>query len=113
MRCLQIKHITDEAFFDSFRLDLSNAIRQVIICSPFLSSNRAIHYYPVFSSLKSRHVDISVYTKPKNEQPESLRLHFNDVQTQLKQMIGVNFYTRPGMHEKISIIDDFILWTTV
>jgi hypothetical protein len=80
-----------------------------MILSPFLSQNRAIHYYPVFHALTAREVVIDIYTRPRHEQPESLRNHYGQVELGLKRA-GAQFHVRPGMHEKVGVIDSTILW---
>jgi len=80
-----------------------------VILSPFLSGNRAAHYYPVFEALAIRKVAVAVYSRPRKEQPESLRDHYSEVERRLR-MLGTQFSARPGMHEKIAAIDGRILW---
>jgi ribosomal protein L37AE/L43A len=106
---LHIDHCSDAHFLDRFRFDLVNAAHRVVVLSPFLSNNRAFHYYPVFMSLTARGVKVDVYAKPANEQPTSLRDHYGQVELALMRA-GVRLHNRAGMHEKISIIDDQILW---
>jgi ribosomal protein L37AE/L43A len=106
---VSIAHCTGRDFLEAFRADLADATEQVAILSPFLSQNRAIHYYPVLRSLTLRQVLIDVYTKPKPEQPQSLREHFDGVERRLKDA-GVGFHMRPGMHEKVGVLDNRILW---
>jgi hypothetical protein len=60
-------------------------------------------------SLTARGVKVDVYTKPQNEQPESLREPYWQVETGLIQS-GVSVHKRPGMHEKVGIVDSHILW---
>lgn len=106
---VKISHFTDQSFLEAFRLDLTRAAHHTIILSPFLSQNRAAYYYPVLQSLAAHQVKVMVYAKPKQEQPESLRSHFDEVERSLK-LINVDFQTRPGMHEKVGVIDNEILW---
>jgi hypothetical protein len=106
---IPIAHCSDRDFLDVFRADLASGTDQVTILSPFLSQNRAIHYYPVFHSLTARQVVIEVYSRPRHQQPESLREHFGQVERGL-QRAGVQFHVRPGMHEKVGVIDSRILW---
>ena len=77
--------------------------------SPFVSKNRAACYYPILRLLVQRNIDVDIYTKPMVEQPQGLRSHFKEVESSLK-VIGIGFYIRPGMHEKIGILDDKTLW---
>ena len=106
---IPIAHCSERDFLDLFRADLAASTDQVTILSPFLSQNRAVHYYPVFHSLTARQVVVDVYSRPRYEQPESLREHFGPVEHGL-QRAGVQFHVRPGMHEKVGVIDSCILW---
>ena len=106
---VSITHCTNRDFLEAFRIDLADATKQVTILSPFLSQNRAIHYYPALRSLALRQVLTDVYTKPKLEQPQSLREHFGEVERRLKD-VGVRFHVRPGMHEKVGVLDNKVLW---
>ncbi|MBW1794345.1 MAG: hypothetical protein JRJ38_07930 [Deltaproteobacteria bacterium] len=109
MHKIAITHCSEANFLDRFRVDLAGCMHRVTILSPFLSQNRAISYYPVLHSLLLRRVVVDVYARPKNEQPETLREHYEGVARTLKR-IGVRFHVRPGMHEKVGIIDSAILW---
>jgi ssDNA-binding Zn-finger/Zn-ribbon topoisomerase 1 len=109
MSYLPISHHTDTDFLNVFRQDLITATREVLILSPFLSANRAIHYYPILRSLKQREVNIKVYSKPKAEQPRGLKHHFDQVEKQLLNL-GISLQVRQGMHEKVGILDRKILW---
>ena len=104
-----IIHCSETNFFDSFRADLIKCQEQATILSPFLSYNRAVRYYPILQSLAARDVRIDIYAKPRNEQPESLQDTFDVVERGLKRR-GTHFHVRPGMHEKIGVIDRKILW---
>jgi hypothetical protein len=106
---LSIIHSSDKGFLDSFRADLAAASKQVVILSPFLSGNRASHYYPVFEALVVRNVAVAVYARPRKEQPEGLRDHYSEVEHRLR-VLGAQFSARPGMHEKVAVIDGRILW---
>jgi hypothetical protein len=106
---ITISHFTDQSFLPAFRLDLMRAVYHIVILSPFLSRNRAAYYYPVLRSLVRHQVRVVIYAKPKQEQPESLRSHFDEVERNLK-LINIDFQTRPGMHEKVGVIDNEILW---
>jgi hypothetical protein len=46
---IPIAHCSDREFLDLFRADLASSTDQVTILSPFMSQNRAIHYYPRIS----------------------------------------------------------------
>jgi hypothetical protein len=109
MYTLKIEHCSDRIFLDRFRADLANATGEVVILSPFLSTNRAVHYYPILSILTARSVTVDVYARPQYQQPESIREHYSQVETGLNS-VGASLHTRVGMHEKIGILDKRILW---
>jgi len=106
---IPIRHCSEHSFLDLFRADMASSGDRIIILSPFLSQNRAVHYYPVLLILTNRHVSVDVYARPKSGQPESLRDHFDQVEQGLLR-IGARLHLRPGMHEKVGVIDGRILW---
>lgn len=60
-------------------------------------------------ALNARGVRVDVYARPGNQQPESLRYHYSEVEAALCRT-GAQLHPRSGMHEKIGIIDGRILW---
>jgi hypothetical protein len=108
-RTIRVSHCSEQSFLDSFRSDLAACVDHLLILSPFLSNNRALHYYPALRSLIARGVMIDVYTRPRAEQPESLREHYDEVQRNLKSL-GVQVHLRSGMHEKVGVVDGRVLW---
>ena len=109
MYTLKIEHCSDRFFLDRFRADLANASREIVILSPFLSANRAAQYYPVLSTLTARNVTVDVYARPQYQQPESIREHYSQVERGLSS-VGAFLHARVGMHEKVGILDNRILW---
>lgn len=108
-RRLVISHCSEGDFLDRFREDISSAQDEVIVLSPFLSKNKASHYYPAFAVATHRGLRVRVYARPKWEQPDSLKGHFDPVRVRLEGS-GVDFHVRPGMHEKVGVIDGQVLW---
>src|SRR5713101_7990069 len=106
---IPIAHCSEQDFHDWFRGDLTACAAWVLILSPFLSRNRVLHYYPIFYALTARQVMVEVYAKPRHEQPESLRERYGEIEHRLRDA-GVRFHVRPGMHEKLAVIDGIILW---
>jgi hypothetical protein len=106
---IPIAHCCDPEFMDRFRADLANAETAVTILSPFLSPNRAVHYYPSLAALTVRQARVEVYVRPRHEQPESLRDRYPEVERALTRA-GATVHLRPGMHEKVAAIDGRILW---
>jgi PLD-like domain len=106
---ITISHCREDTFHNRFRGDLGTASRHVLILSPFLSQNRALSYYPAMQVLRAQGVAIEVYARPRYEQPSTLLDHYDVVKGRLVSL-GIVFHERPGMHEKIGVIDDHILW---
>jgi hypothetical protein len=103
------EHFTETMFHDVFRKDLSSCRQSALILSPFVSKNRIASYFPVFLVLLARNVEINVYSRPRDGQPESLRDGYDQIIRRLKKM-GVHLRQRAEMHEKIGIFDEQILW---
>lgn len=106
---LALSHCLEDQFLDRFRADIAGAEQEVIVLSPFLSKNRASQYYAAFAATAGRAVGVTVYARPKWEQPGMLVDHFDPVKRRL-EAAGVAFSTRQGMHEKVGLIDRTILW---
>lgn len=98
----------DQDFWVSFHNDLAKAESELIIFSPYLTSDRLGKLHLKFSQLLSKGVRISIITLSPNDR---LQLKgATEVVAKLKAMnIIVKF--RDGMHEKIAIIDRKIEWS--
>ncbi|MBP1466247.1 hypothetical protein EYB53_011070 [Candidatus Chloroploca sp. M-50] len=106
---ISIRHYCERDFHARFRADLSCALQHVVVLSPFLSPHRAASYYPVLQVVRQREVMVEVYARPKHEQPDLLLGHYDRVKHRLVEL-GVAFHERPGMHEKVGVVDGHILW---
>lgn len=98
----------DIDFWVAFHNDLAKANSELIIFSPYLTSDRLGKLHLKFSQLISKGIRISVITLSPNDR---LQLKgATEVVSKLKAMnITVKF--RDGMHEKIAIIDRKIEWS--
>ena len=76
---LALSHCLEDQFLDRFRADIAGAEQEVIVLSPFLSKNRASQYYAAFAATAGRAVGVTVYARPKWEQPGMLVDHFDPV----------------------------------
>lgn len=98
----------DQDFWVAFHNDLAKANSELIIFSPYLTSERFGKLHLKFSQILSKGIKISVITLAPND-----RLQLRgaiEVVAKLKAMnIIVKF--RDGMHEKIAIIDKKIEWS--
>ncbi|MBS1754568.1 MAG: AAA family ATPase [Bacteroidetes bacterium] len=98
----------DIDFWVAFHNDLAKANSELIIFSPYLTSDRLGKLHLKFSQLLSKGIRISVITLSPNDR---LQLKgATEVVSKLKAMnITVKF--RDGMHEKIAIVDRKIEWS--
>jgi len=98
----------DQDFWVAFHNDLAKANSELIIFSPYLTSDRLGKLHLKFSQLLTKGIRISIITLSPNDR---LQLKgATEVVAKLKAMnIIVKF--RDGMHEKIAIIDRKIEWS--
>lgn len=97
-------------FYKAFLRDLSQAEREVIIESPFISVNRMELLFPVFERLLKRKVTIHIVTRDPAEHDENFRYQITDEILKCAEM-GINVVLLRGMHHrKLAIIDRSVLW---
>lgn len=99
---------TDQEFWPAFHNDLANAEKEIIIFSPFLTSDRFSKLHLIFTELLSKGISIYVITLAPNEQP-ALMKGSKEVMMKLKEL-GVTVKFRQAMHEKIALVDRKIKW---
>lgn len=98
----------DQDFWVAFNNDLAKTNSELIIFSPYLTSDRLGKLYLKFSQLLSKGIQISVITLAPND-----RLQLKGATEVVAKMKAMNIIVkfREGMHEKIAIIDRKIEWT--
>ena len=99
---------SDQEFWPAFHNDLAKAEKELIIFSPFLTSERFSKLHLIFTELISKGINIYVITLAPNEQPFVMQ-GSKDVLIKLKEL-GVIVKFRHAMHEKIALIDRKIKW---
>lgn len=97
------------SFWPAFLADINEVSESLLIMSPFIGRSRAGALYNLFSVLRSRGVEIKVFTKPPKEQMGDLGEAAQEMINALSA-IGVNVTQRPKMHQKVAIIDGDVLW---
>lgn len=96
-------------FYSSFTNDLKRCRRQVILESPFITSNRMSTLLPIFQKLRKRGVEIIINTRDPQEYEFPWEAQTNDAIYSLGE-IGVQILYTGGHHRKLAILDEFILW---
>lgn len=108
---LPLSQLFDETdFYPSFVTDLLKAKDEVLIESPFITSNRIKILLPIFQKLLSKKVNISIVTRYPEEHEPNLRFQAETEIHNLEE-IGISIIFCAGNHHrKLAIIDRKILW---
>jgi superfamily I DNA and/or RNA helicase len=99
--------LNQTSFDQQFIEDLSYAKEEVIIFSPFITANRLSKLLPYLHKL-SKKISIKLFTKPPREQ-KTQEDELKTIHKQLKN-IGWDIYEYFGLHEKVAVIDNRILY---
>ncbi len=102
---------TEKTFWDYFLNDIERAEKIIQIVSPYLTVHRSSKLYHYFKAVAERGVKIIVHTRyPAEHQNENSRLSASISINALKY-IGVQIKFKAGIHQKIAIIDNKIIWS--
>ena len=102
--------LTESQFHDYFVADIQNCKQSMIIYSPFMTQNRLSILLPMFYAAISQGRRIIVITKSLEERPKGELEQYKKCEEGLRN-IGVSILHKKGMHEKIILIDNEIIWT--
>lgn len=108
---LKSKLFSEKDFYRNFLKDLSKCRKEVIIESPYITSNRMEQLLPVFQTLLIKGIKIHVITRdPAEHEVEDYRHQATNEILYCKE-IGINIVLLNGYHHrKIAIVDRQILW---
>src|SRR3989344_4530382 len=100
----------DTTFYHQFMNDLKHCKKEVVIESPFITSQRIYSLVPIFQKLVDRKVKLYVITRDPNEHDISMqRLAESAIRT--FEMIGVQVLIPADYsHRKLALIDRAIVW---
>ncbi len=96
-------------FFPVYLNDMDNALKQVLIVSPFMTKKRVTRMIGHFDPLLKKQVEITIITKPADDHKEDAKKIFDSIVLLLKDS-GVKVLLRPNIHQKFAIIDEKITW---
>jgi superfamily I DNA and/or RNA helicase/uncharacterized protein YukE len=102
--------VTQVDFYRLLSCDLSNAMTQVVIYSPFITEDRLGFLMPQLQAAMERGVALYVITKALSERSKSELPRIKNIETQLSN-IGVTVIHKLRMHEKLVFVDDDITWS--
>ncbi len=106
-----IKHFTEEHFYQDFFEEVTNCSESLTIYSPFIAHNRVTNYFNqnFFQQLINKNIRTKIVTKPFFEHPTANRNFANSCLSIWREM-GLFIEERSGMHEKIAIIDNKVIY---
>ena len=99
----------DKTFYPALLKDLGSCQRELLIESPFITSNRIASLLPIFTKMRSRGIKIVVNTRHPAEHEAPFDAYAEKAITSL-QLIGVEVLYTGGHHRKLVVIDRRILW---
>jgi phosphatidylserine/phosphatidylglycerophosphate/cardiolipin synthase-like enzyme len=98
-----------DTFYKAFIADLHCCQSEVVIESPFLTIRRVSTLLPVLQRLRQRGVNITINTKPLEEQDDFFYAEGVAAINRL-QSIGVQILFTGGHHRKLAVLDRNIVY---
>lgn len=101
----------ETSFYGVLATDLAAAREQVVIYSPFITTSRLANLATQLRALVERGVRLVVVTKtPGDRDKPTERREYERAERTLRNW-GITVIHKKGMHEKLVLIDDRIVWT--
>ena len=85
-----LRYFTDQNFYQDFLKEISKCEKAIKIHSPFIAKNRVKNNFPneFLSNLLARKIDVRIFTRPINQQPQANRIFASECIDQW-QKLGV------------------------
>lgn len=100
----------EKTFYKALLRDLNNCSEEIIIESPFISSDRMKMLKPAFERLINKGVKVFVVTRDPNEHSNGYQEQ-SEKEIQYFEVLGVQVLLCVGNHHrKLAILDRKILW---
>jgi phosphatidylserine/phosphatidylglycerophosphate/cardiolipin synthase-like enzyme len=100
----------EKTFYPAFLKDLAHCKREVIIESPFITSERMNMLWPILRMLYKRGVKIFIITRDPREHTEGYSDQ-SEAEIQALEALGIQVLLCTGNHHrKLAILDRTILW---
>jgi len=100
----------ESEYYDYFLEDIHSIENRMIIFSPFMTENRIGQLVSEFNDTIKKGKEIIVITRPLSDRGKGEATHYKKCEEELIN-IGVKLIHKKGMHEKLVIIDDSVVWT--
>jgi superfamily II DNA or RNA helicase len=94
-------------FLPVYKNDLVNAVREILIVSPFVTKRRAILMLELLSGALDRNAEVTIITRPASDfknkpAPEEVFV--------ILKAAGVKLVYKSNIHQKFAVIDQKIVW---
>jgi phosphatidylserine/phosphatidylglycerophosphate/cardiolipin synthase-like enzyme len=100
----------EKTFYQAFIRDLENCQHEVIIESPFITSERMKTLWPTLRKIQNRGVKIFIVTRHPKEHSEGYE-NQSESEIEALEAVGILVLLCTGNHHrKLAIIDRTILW---
>ena len=100
----------ETTFYRKFIQDLLHASHEVVIESPFITSERMKMLFPIFQTLVKRNIKVYIFTRDPMEHSETMEIQ-SESEIQRFEELGAQVLLCVGNHHrKLAIIDRQILW---
>jgi superfamily II DNA or RNA helicase len=96
-------------FLPVYKNDLLNAVREILIVSPFVTKRRVSQMLPFLSAAQDRKVKAVVITRPAADFKEKDRPSLEETLA-LLNTAGIQVAYKSNIHQKFAIFDQNIIW---
>ena len=100
----------ENSFYETFTTDLINCTKEVIIESPYITTERMNKFFPIFKKLIQKGLKIYIVTRNPKYHSKSME---NQAESAIHQceILGIQVLVCSGNHHrKLAILDRKILW---
>lgn len=100
----------EKTFYNAFLKDLEHCNQEVIIESPFVTTERMKLFEPILRRLVERGIKVFIITRDPNEHTDGYEVQ-SEAAIRLCEALGVQVLLCTGNHHrKLAIIDRNVLW---
>ncbi|MCL4354356.1 phospholipase D-like domain-containing protein [Patescibacteria group bacterium] len=100
----------EKTFYQTFLRDLENCTNEVVIESPYITSERMRTFDRIFQKLLKRNVKIYIITRDPKEHYEGMEVQ-SEAEISHCETLGIQVLLCVGNHHrKLAIIDRKVLW---
>lgn len=102
--------LNEKDFYPSFIKDIKSCKQKLVIESPFITNKRLDTLLPILENLNTKRVHIIIHTRDPIETDDEYRR--NEVYRAVSRLqhIGIRVMYTKGLHRKVAIIDQSVLY---